>query len=308
MPMYVFCFFREFAPALHLAISSDLLTWKERNEEMPILESKVGAGYWRDPFIIQATDGIFHLLCTDGWSSPDIVHASSHDLLEWSEQDVIHVMQEFHTARNSWAPEAVYDRETREYYIFWSSTVGTAFLEPKNKPSDYKNHRIYACATTDFKSFSKTRLFFDPGFNCIDASINHEGKTYLMAFKDERGNDPHAPGELTRKHILVATSPSLDGPWKIQDKPVSKTILEKDGSNGMTTWAEGPCVFWNQRSREWWIFYEYFRSQRYGAVKSKDGARWETVDALLSFPPGVKHGTVFEVHDAEIIRKLKILT
>ncbi len=54
------------APALHLAISDDLLTWKEITDEEPVLESKVGTKYWRDPFVIQAEDGTFHLLCTDG--------------------------------------------------------------------------------------------------------------------------------------------------------------------------------------------------------------------------------------------------
>jgi beta-xylosidase len=303
--MFVFTFFREMAPAMHLAISDDLLTWTEITDEEPVLESKVGNLYWRDPFIIQAEDGTFHLLCTDGWASPSIVHASSKDLLAWSTQDIIPVMKAFPGVKNAWAPEACYDRQAKDYVIFWSSTVPSAFPGHANKPEDYQNHRIYACRTKDFKTYSKTGLFFDPGFNCIDVSISHNNGKYLMAFKDERGNNAFFPGEIARKHVIVAWSGSLNGPWSIEVEPVSRSSYDDDTSNNVKAWAEGPCVFWDTRGKKWWIFYEYFRSQKYGAVHSKDGVHWTNVDDKLSFPPGVKHGTVFEVMDADVIKKLK---
>ncbi|MBN2151449.1 MAG: glycoside hydrolase family 43 protein [Candidatus Lokiarchaeota archaeon] len=291
--MYCFSFFREMAPALHLAISSDLLSWIEVTDEEPVLESNVGALYWRDPFIMRAEDGTFHLLCTDGWTSPNIVHASSRDLISWSEQDLLPVMHDFPGAKNAWAPEACYDREAGEYVIFWSSTVPDAFPEHPNKPTDYQNHRIYACRTKDFKAYTKTALFFDPGFNCIDASIDHDGSRYLMAFKDERGNNAYFPDEPARKHVLAAWSESLSSAWSVVDDPVSISSYGSGVSNDLRMWAEGPSVFWDARGKEWWIFYEYFRSQRYGAARSKDGLRWDNVDDKLSFPPGTKHGTVF---------------
>ena len=131
--MYVFCFFREFAPALHLAISNDLLHWNELNGQEPILEPEVGGKYWRDPFIIQAHDGLFHLLCTDGWASPYIAHASSSNLIDWSPQELLHVMKSFPSAQNAWAPEACYDRERKDFLVFWSSTVSDAFPMHENK-------------------------------------------------------------------------------------------------------------------------------------------------------------------------------
>jgi len=33
------------------------------------------------------------------------------------------------------------------------------------------NHRIYGTTTRDFWTFSPTRLFYEPGFNVIDATI-----------------------------------------------------------------------------------------------------------------------------------------
>ncbi len=303
--MYCFSFFREMAPALHLAISDDLLAWTEVTDEEPVLESKVGNLYWRDPFIIQAEDGTFHLLCTDGWASTNIVHASSKNLLSWSPQDVVPVMEAYPSAKNAWAPEACYDRQAKDYVVFWSSTVPDAFPEHANKPEDYRNHRIYACRTKDFKVYSKTTLFFDPGFNCIDASINHDISRYLMAFKDERGDNKYYSGERARKHVLVARSSAIGGPWTIGEQPVSRSSYDDDAPNEVKAWAEGPSVFYDPRGKEWWIFYEYFRSQKYGAVRSKDCVHWTNMDAKLSFPPGVKHGTAFEIIDADVIRKLK---
>jgi hypothetical protein len=303
--MYAFSFFREFAPAFHLAISDDLIMWRELNEQEPILESHVSAGYWRDPFVIRDNSGVFHLLCTDGWASTKIIHASSKNLLDWSEQHVISVMQEFPSVMNVWAPEACYDHENHQFRIFWSSTVPDAFPDHVKKPKDYRNHRIYSCTTKDFQSFSKSTIFFDPGYNVIDASIGFNNGQYLMAFKDERGDNSYFPNEKARKHIMIATTTNLKGSWEIQGKPVSKSSYTEKKDNDKKTWAEGPCVFWNSIAKEWWIFYEYFRNNQYGAIKSKDGIQWINVENEIKFPEGSKHGTVFEVEDESIILQLK---
>lgn len=305
--MYAFSFFREFAPAFHLAISDDLIHWQELNDEEPILESNVGVKYWRDPFVIRGQDGVFHLLCTDGWESPNIIHASSENLMDWSEQDVLPVMKAFPSAKNAWAPEACYDHETGKYWIFWSSTVEDAFPDHEDKPKDYRNHRIYACTTRDFRSFEPTHLFFDPGYNCIDASIGFNGLHYLMAFKDERGENNYSPEETARKHILIATAPTPQGPWDIKADPISESSYTSGTSNPKETWAEGPCVFWDDIRQEWWVYFEYFRSHTYGAAKSRDGIHWTRVIEKLQFPPGVKHGTVFQVDDSGIIAGLRAL-
>ena len=305
--MYVFCFFREFAPALHFAISSDLLHWGELNRQEPILESQVGAKYWRDPFIIGSESGTFHLLCTDGWESPNIIHASSTNLIDWSEQQVIPVMKDFPLAKNAWAPEACFDQQRQEFRIFWSSTVPTAFPSHKDKQKGYLNHRIYSCTTKDFITFSKTELYFDPGFNCIDASINYSKGQYLMAFKDERGENGYFLDELARKHVLTATTSDLNGPWEIRKEPISKTSYSPTQSNDKITWTEGPCVFRNTQKDEWWVFFEYFRAHQYGLVKSTNGNSWEDMDKQLYFPPGAKHGTIFEVTNPEVIRGLRAL-
>ena len=46
----------------------------------------------------------------------------------------------------TWAPEAVYDEETADYFVFWASTTAG---------DDFAKHRIWAARTKDFRSFGK---------------------------------------------------------------------------------------------------------------------------------------------------------
>ena len=302
--MYCLSFFREFAPAFHLAISEDLFHWQELNAQEPILESKVSAQYFRDPFIIQDQSGTFHMLCTDGWESPKIIHTSSQDLVNWEDQQILNVMENFPSAKNAWAPEACYDAQRDEYLIFWSSTVPDAFPEHKNKPEKYLNHRIYACRTKDWLTFSETKLYFDPGFNCIDASINFNGDVYLMAFKDERGENTYFPDESAKKYILTAFTKDLDTEWKINFSPIS-SVIETEQGNSKASWAEGPCVFWDPDRQKWIITYEYFRNHTNGCAISHNGSSWDCFDKELHFPEGAKHATVFMVSNEKIENALK---
>ena len=43
---------------------------------------------------------------------------------------------------------------------------------------------------------------------------------------------------------------------------------------------------------------------KYGVLKSKDGIHWINQEDQLHLPPNVKHGTVFEVNDEDILQGL----
>jgi len=91
---------------LHLAYSNDGLIWTALNEGKSYLTPSVGNDkLMRDPFIIQGKDGLFHLVWTSGWWDKQIGYASSPDLIHWSEQKGIPVMEYESTARNSWLPK-----------------------------------------------------------------------------------------------------------------------------------------------------------------------------------------------------------
>ena len=55
---------------------------------------------------------------------------------------------------------------------------------PANK-APTSNNRIYATTTTDFGTFTPTRLLYDGGFNVIDATLAENGREWLMFVKNE---------------------------------------------------------------------------------------------------------------------------
>jgi hypothetical protein len=74
-------------------------------------------------------------------------------------------------ARNIWAPELFYDSKEKLWYIFWSTTVTGKFPDETGVSEDQYNHRAYYVTTRDFETFSESKLYFDPGFNIIDATM-----------------------------------------------------------------------------------------------------------------------------------------
>jgi hypothetical protein len=109
-------------------------------------------------------------------------------LVNWSPQEEIPVLDNEPQARNAWAPEAVWDPDAKQWIVFWSSTIPGRFSETDASGDSGYNHRLYATTTRDWKTFTPSKLYFDPGFNCIDATIAHDGARYAMVFKDERRN------------------------------------------------------------------------------------------------------------------------
>lgn len=130
----------------------------------------------RDPCLREGPGGVFHLVWTTGWNDHVIGHASSRDLVHWTPQQEIPVMQHEPTARNAWAPELFYDARSREYLIFWATTIPGRFAGAEGSSEDRYDHRIYLTRTKDFLSFTPTRPFYDGGFNLIDATILPAGR------------------------------------------------------------------------------------------------------------------------------------
>ena len=275
--MYVVSYFTDADEALHLALSHDGESFTAVDDGRPVLRGTVGTGRLRDPFIGVGPDGLFHLLATDGWTSPSIVHATSADLIDWSEQRLVPVMAQVAGALNAWAPEFFLDRRTGLYHLIWSSVVepgGTA--QGRDFEHLSQDHRIWHCTTRDFRDFSAPGLFFDPGHSVIDATVREaDGGGFLMAFKDERGvNDP----ATRHKDIHVTTFDVPGGPYTVPKGPVSPSLVE------------GPSLF--RRNDEWVMIYDHFLEGRYGAARSEDGVDWEPVP--LSLPPGMRHASVLE--------------
>lgn len=275
--VYLFAYFKNNGQdGLHLAYSEDGLEWKALKHDASFLTPVVARDrLMRDPCIIRGADGNFHMVWTVSWNDKGIGYASSPDLVHWSEQQFIPVMQHEDSARNCWAPELFYHGKRKEYMIYWSTTIPGRFSAGDTTGDNRYNHRLYYVRTKDFKTYSSTRLLYDPGFNVIDATIQQKGKRFFMFLKDETRYPP-------QKNIRVAVSKKLTGGYGA----VSASIT---GSY----WAEGPTVL--KKGKEWIVYFDKYRDHRYGAVSSADLESWTDISDKIRFPPGARHGTVFTV-------------
>ncbi len=275
--MYVISYFTTADEALHLATSHDGVVFTPLHGGAPILRGGVGTRTLRDPFIGAGPDGLYHLLATDGWTSPYIVHASSADLMTWSQQRLLPVMAGIQGAHNAWAPEFFPDG-TGRHRLIWSSVVAPdATADGQVWQHVGQDHRIWSCTTKDFRSFSPAQVFFDPGYPVIDATVHPvDGGGYLMAFKDERGTNQ--PG-TRHKDIHVTTFDKPGGPYREPVGPVTPPLVE------------GPSLY--RRGDEWVLLFDHFLEGRYGALGSTDGLSWHPTE--VSLPAGMRHASVLTI-------------
>ena len=285
---YLFSYFVDNGQdGLHLAHSTDGLHWEPLNDGRPLLAPAVGPDrLMRDPCIIRGPNGRFHMVWTTGWWDRQIGYASSDDLIHWSEQQGIPVMEQEPTARNCWAPEIFYDDENDEFLIFWATTIPGRHSEVAESESEKGlNHRIYYTKTRDFETFTPTEIFFNPDFSVIDSTLIQLGERYVMFLKNENPNPPE-------KNIRISIADHATGPYPVE---VSDPITGD-------YWAEGPTAL--KVGDEVYVYFDKYREHRYGAVRSRDLQDWEDVSDQVSFPSGIRHGTAFAV-DAEFVEQLK---
>ena len=205
--------------------------------------------------------------------------ALSDDLIHWSEQQTVPVMDDESTAINCWAPELFYDDATQQYYIFWATTIPGRFPETDNQSDKMDgvglNHRIYYVTTKDFKEFSKAAILYDQGFNVIDADVIKSGDKYVMILKDET-NKPLPP----QKNIRLAFADHMEGPWSKASSPITGAY-----------WAEGPTGI--KIGKQWFIYFDKYRDHKYGLLVSEDLRNWTDKSDELKMPGGMRHGTAF---------------
>ena len=283
---YLFSYFNGNGDGLHLAYSTDGLNWEAVKNDTVLLKPEIGKDkLMRDPSIVQDEEGTFHMVWTSGWWDQGIGYASSKDLINWSEQQNIPVMEKFEGTKNTWAPELFYDKTDKTFYIFWSSTVPGAFPDlPTSESEKGLNHRQYYVTTKDFKTFSETQLFFEPGFSVIDGAILEKEDTYYLFVKNENSN----PAE---KNIRITSN----------DKPYGFPTEVSAPITG-DYWAEGPTPL--QVGEYVYVYFDKYTQGRYGAIRSKDMKNWEDVSDSIYFPKGIRHGTAFKV-SGKILEGLK---
>ncbi len=235
----------------------------------------------RDPSIVKGPDGTFHLVWTSSWrGDKGFGYASSKDLIHWSEERFLEVMDD-PTTVNVWAPELFYDDVKKQYMIVWASCIPGAF--PDGLEEHENNHRLYYVTTKDFRTFSKAKLLIEPGFSSIDATLVKRGaKDYVMVLKDNTRPE---------RNIKVAFASSPYGPWSAASEPFTEQFTEGPSTAKVGDW--------------WYIFYDSYRHGIYGAARTQDFKTFEDQTNVVQFPMGHKHGTVFMASE-DIVRNLKL--
>jgi hypothetical protein len=273
---YLFSSFREPATdGLRLAYSYDGYHWTDF--DTTFLKPAVDDSVMRDPSIAKGPDGTYHLVFTSAWKgSKSFGYSSSKDLVHWTEQRRIPVMQNESTTVNVWAPELFYESETNNFIIIWASTIPFRF--PKGEEAEDNNHRMYYTTTKDFANFSETKLFLDPGFSVIDCEIIKRGKNdYVLILKDNT---------RPNRNIKVAFASNPLGPYSKASEPFAPNF------------SEGPTVA--KVGGDYLIYYDQYRDKIFGAMKTKDFKSFTDITKEVSLPQGHKHGTIFPVSKKEM--------
>lgn len=285
---YVFSYFvGNGQDGLHLAYSYDGFNWMETNDGNAIVSPVVGPdSLMRDPSIIQAPDGTFHMVWTTGWWDRGIGYASSPDLINWSEQRFLPVMEADSSTRNTWAPELFFDSSENLFYIVWASTVPDRFAEIATSDNERGlNHRLYFTTTSDFIDFAPSKLFFDQGFSVIDGAFFQKANKTWMVVKNEMS----VPSEKNLR--ITSTNRIADG----FSTEVSQNISGD-------SWAEGPSPLVLGDSVI--IYFDKYREHKYGAIISADCENWYDASNRISLPAGIRHGTAIVV-DKSIVENLE---
>jgi hypothetical protein len=289
---YLFTYFtKNGEDGLHLAWSEDGYQWQSLREGRSVLPPKIGTKekLLRDPCVARGPDGTYHLVWTSGWWEKGIGYASTKDFITWTEQREIPVMTHEPAARNSWAPEITYDEARGEFVIFWATTIPGRFPQTAGVSEDELNHRIYCTTTKDFRVFTPTALFYDPGFSCIDMTfLREDGRLWLIIKNETKFPEP-------AKNLRLARAESVHGPFGPLSAPFSPPGL----------WSEGPSAI--RIGDDYLVYFEAYRAKHYCAMRSKDLQTWEDVTAKMQFlfpgtPERMKHGSVMAVPRALIDR------
>lgn len=280
--VYLFTSFRgNGEDGLRFLYSFDGMKWM--NVPGAFLKPLVGPSkLMRDPSLVRGPDGVFHLVWTTGWSKDQgFGHSSSKDLVHWSPQQFVPVMEHEPTTVNVWAPEIFYDETEKQFIICWASTIPGRF--PDHKEPHDNNQRMYYTTTQDFKTFAPAKLFLDPDFSIIDCQIVKDSDRYVLIIKDN---------SRPQRNLRVGFGKTPLGPWENISEPFTEQFTE-----GPTTLKLGD---------DWVIYFDAYRKSTYDAVKTRDFKNFIDISKEVSFPVGHKHGTAIKVPRKELVYLLKV--
>lgn len=280
---YLFTYFIGNSPgdeAIHYALSKDGYNYYALNNNKPIVDSKdiSNSGGVRDPHILRNEDGkTFYMVVTDlyvpeqGWNNYAMVLLKSNDLINWTASKINipeTYPKEFGNIDRVWAPQTIYDKESKRYMVYWS-------MHTENNPDII----YYAFANKDFTGFETTpkQLFYNPSNSAsIDGDIIYKYGKYHLFFKNE---------DQGQKGIMRAVSDKL-----------TEGYVQINGNVDQTDEAvEGSGVFKLINSDTYILMYDMYVKGAYQFAESTDLEHFKVVDNSISMDFHPRHGTVIPI-------------
>ena len=237
---------------IYFATSRDALTFTDtRANGDPVLSLAQGQGDGgvRDPFVVRSPEGDrFYLIATDlsifyrgGWGasqatvtgSKDLVVWESTDLVNWSEPRFVDVASTIPKAGMAWAPEAIWDDVTQQYYVYWA-TRADGNTEIGNSVD------MYYSTTRDFRTFTTPVKWIDRQNSIIDTTVIKVGDWYYRA-----SGDGEITIERSKKLDAVTTAATAkttgtDQEWVLVG--TLQSILSGSGTCAGGTNYTGSCL------------------------------------------------------------------
>jgi hypothetical protein len=168
---FLFAYFEEPAKSgVYYALSTDGYHWNPINSARRVFAPQYPGELMRDVFIARGPDGEFHAVWTWGWRERRIGYAHSADLIHWSPQQQVPLMEKVPGTVHTWAPEIYWDKASSRWLILWSSITAEESRNP-----------IFYSFTRDFRDFTPPVVFFDPGYDVIDATILRDRSRYVRS-------------------------------------------------------------------------------------------------------------------------------
>lgn len=310
MGSYLFVHFKEKSTPdgeqIYFGLSQNGFEWEQVNDGKPILETHVGDFGVRDHTITRTKEGKYIILATDlslanhfngkykgSWEcithegSKSLVKWESDDLLHWSREELVQVVDESYGC--AWAPDIIYDEQNDDYIVHWSS-----LKKPDGTVCSYDNRSsedllaIYYARTKDFKTFSKAQLLTSmPGRSIIDSNIVYDNGFFYRFIKENDGQG----------HIYMEKGKSFDGEFE------RMPLFDAEMSKLQSGVYEAPTAYKLDDGR-WCLMLDFYgtkikEEQGYVPFVCEDITKGQFIrsDDKFSFPYGFKHGTVIRISD-----------
>lgn len=296
---YLFAHFTGESPSgeqIYFAVSEDGLKWSDLNNSRPVLLSNLGDKGVRDPSLLRKQDGKFILLATDlriangkGWDaarfhgSTSLVFWESTDLVNWSEPWMVDVASTIPGASCAWAPEAIYDEQTGDYFVYWAT------ISPRD---GVREARIYGARTKDFRTFTPPELYIERNGQGVG-----EGDIIDTQIIEVQGAKHRYYRSSRDSQITQEAADSIAGPWtRVGD-------LAHLGYTGRR--VEGPILFQFNESPKWGLLVDqYAAGKGYLPLVSADledplGFRVVSTENYTLGASRKRHGGILNITRAE---------